>query len=76
MRDFDQPINIIGAGLAGALLAVMLARRGCGALRLWDRRPDPRRSRNERGRSINLAWRRAASVRSSARDSWIAFFRC
>ncbi len=55
MRDFDQPINIIGAGLAGALLAVMLARRGCGALRLWDRRPDPRRSRNERGRSINLA---------------------
>jgi kynurenine 3-monooxygenase len=30
-------------------------RRGCGAIRLWDRRPDPRRSRMERGRSINLA---------------------
>jgi kynurenine 3-monooxygenase len=30
-------------------------RRGCGAIRLWDRRPDPRRSRTERGRSINLA---------------------
>jgi len=33
----------------------MLMRRGCGALRLWDRRPDPRRTRAERGRSINLA---------------------
>ena len=33
----------------------MLMRRGCGALRLWDRRPDPRRVRTERGRSINLA---------------------
>jgi kynurenine 3-monooxygenase len=53
--DSDQPINIVGAGLAGALLAVVLMRRGCGAIRLWDRRPDPRRSRTERGRSINLA---------------------
>jgi kynurenine 3-monooxygenase len=53
--DPDQPINIVGAGLAGALLGVMLMRRGCGALRLWDRRPDPRRTQVERGRSINLA---------------------
>ena len=53
--DSDQPINIVGAGLAGALLGVVLMRRGCGAIRLWDRRPDPRRSRTERGRSINLA---------------------
>jgi kynurenine 3-monooxygenase len=53
--DTDQPINIVGAGLAGALLGVMLMRHGCGAIRLWDRRPDPRRSRTERGRSINLA---------------------
>jgi kynurenine 3-monooxygenase len=30
-------------------------RHGCGAIRLWDRRPDPRRARTERGRSINLA---------------------
>jgi kynurenine 3-monooxygenase len=51
----DQPINIVGAGLAGALLSVMLVRRGCRALRLFDRRPDPRRSQAERGRSINLA---------------------
>ncbi|MEA3177414.1 MAG: kynurenine 3-monooxygenase [Gammaproteobacteria bacterium] len=53
--DSDQPINIVGAGLAGALLGVILMRHGCGAIRLWDRRPDPRRSRTERGRSINLA---------------------
>ena len=55
MRDVDQPINIIGAGLAGALLGVMLVRHGCGALRMWDRRPDPRRTTIQRGRSINLA---------------------
>jgi kynurenine 3-monooxygenase len=55
VRDFNQPINIVGAGLAGSLLAVMLVRHGVSALRLWDRRPDPRRARNERGRSINLA---------------------
>jgi kynurenine 3-monooxygenase len=53
--DSDQPVNIVGAGLAGALLGVMLMRHGCGAIRLWDRRPDPRRARTERGRSINLA---------------------
>ena len=53
--DTDQPINIVGAGLAGALLGVILMRHGCGAIRLWDRRADPRRSRTERGRSINLA---------------------
>jgi kynurenine 3-monooxygenase len=33
----------------------MLARHGCAGVRLWDRRPDPRRNRVERGRSINLA---------------------
>ena len=47
-------VNIIGAGLAGALLAVLLARRGC-AVTLYERRPDPRQGRPERGRSINLA---------------------
>jgi kynurenine 3-monooxygenase len=47
-------VNIIGAGLAGALLAVLLARRGL-AVTLYERRPDPRRTRPERGRSINLA---------------------
>ena len=47
-------VNIIGAGLAGALLAVLLARRGF-AVTLYERRPDPRQAMPERGRSINLA---------------------
>jgi kynurenine 3-monooxygenase len=50
----DRAINIIGAGLAGALLAVLLARRGF-AIELYERRPDPRSAQGERGRSINLA---------------------
>lgn len=50
----DRPVNIVGAGLAGALLAVLLARRGF-ALDLYERRPDPRSTEGERGRSINLA---------------------
>ncbi|MGO9804808.1 MAG: FAD-dependent oxidoreductase [Steroidobacteraceae bacterium] len=48
------PVNIVGAGLAGALLAVLLARRGF-AVTLYERRPDPRQAAPERGRSINLA---------------------
>ncbi|HKF98652.1 MAG TPA: NAD(P)/FAD-dependent oxidoreductase [Steroidobacteraceae bacterium] len=47
-------INIVGAGLAGALLALLLARRGH-SIALYERRPDPRQARPERGRSINLA---------------------
>ncbi|HWX70799.1 MAG TPA: NAD(P)/FAD-dependent oxidoreductase [Steroidobacteraceae bacterium] len=47
-------INIVGAGLAGALLALLLARRGI-AVALFERRPDPRQVWPERGRSINLA---------------------
>ncbi|MDE2051070.1 MAG: FAD-dependent monooxygenase [Gammaproteobacteria bacterium] len=50
----DRPVNIVGAGLAGALLAVLLARRGL-AVDVFDRRPDPRLAGSERGRSINLA---------------------
>src|SRR5690349_9820724 len=49
-----QDVKILGAGMAGALLAVLLARRGFG-VSLFDRRPDPRYSPPERGRSINLA---------------------
>src|SRR5262245_31673012 len=49
-----QDVRIVGAGMAGSLLAVLLARRGLG-VSLYDRRPDPRYSPPERGRSINLA---------------------
>jgi kynurenine 3-monooxygenase len=50
----ERPVTIVGAGLAGALLAVLLARRGF-AVQIYDRRPDPRLGERERGRSINLA---------------------
>src|ERR1700685_4623701 len=49
-----QPVTIVGCGLAGALLATMLARRGF-PVTLYERRDDPRRARVEAGRSINLA---------------------
>jgi kynurenine 3-monooxygenase len=45
---------IVGAGLAGALLAVYLARDGW-SVRHYERRGDPRRSGYAGGRSINLA---------------------
>lgn len=46
--------TIIGAGLAGTLLAVFLARRGI-ELRVFERRADLRRVELDAGRSINLA---------------------
>ncbi len=55
MKPSDsRPINIVGAGLAGALLSVLLARRGF-KITLYERRPDPRETTAEGGRSINLA---------------------
>jgi kynurenine 3-monooxygenase len=50
----ERPVNIVGAGLAGALLGLLLARRGLSVV-LSERRPDPRQAAPERGRSINLA---------------------
>jgi kynurenine 3-monooxygenase len=47
-------IHIVGAGPAGCLLAIMLARRG-ESVRLYERREDPRTAKPEAGRSINLA---------------------
>lgn len=49
-----EPISIVGAGLAGTLLAILLARRG-EAVRLFERFPDMRRTAIPAGRSINLA---------------------
>lgn len=54
MNGRGGTINLVGAGLAGALLALLLARRGH-AVRVFERRPDPRLATVERGRSINLA---------------------
>lgn len=50
----SRPTTIIGGGLAGALLAVLLARRGERVV-VFERRPDPRLRGYEGGRSINLA---------------------
>ena len=49
-----KKIHISGAGLVGSLLAVMLGKRGY-EVSVLERRQDPRRVKNEGGRSINLA---------------------
>lgn len=53
MRDAPH-ICIIGAGLAGSLLAVLLAKQGF-RVSVYERRPDPRTKGTIGGRSINLA---------------------
>ena len=53
-RAATTEVAIVGAGLAGCLLACFLARRGL-PVTLYERRPDPRVGQVERGRSINLA---------------------
>ena len=50
----NRHITIIGAGLAGALLATLLARRGW-SVDVYEKRGDPRLRGYEGGRSINLA---------------------
>ncbi|MGE5278426.1 MAG: FAD-dependent oxidoreductase, partial [Acidobacteriota bacterium] len=54
-RDTAE-ITLVGAGLAGSLLAIFLARRGY-RVTLLERRPDPRKTAApaSAGRSINLA---------------------
>lgn len=46
--------TIIGAGLAGALLAILLRQRGF-SVDVFEKRDDPRRQGYQGGRSINLA---------------------
>jgi kynurenine 3-monooxygenase len=48
------PVSIIGAGPTGALLAILLQRRGL-PVTLYESRSDPRGTPGESGRSINLA---------------------
>lgn len=50
----DRRLTIVGAGLAGPLLATLLARRGW-QVDLFERRGDPRIHGYAGGRSINLA---------------------
>src|SRR5215469_18251780 len=50
----ENVVAIVGAGLAGSLLATLLARSGA-RVTVYERRDDPRLAAPERGRSINLA---------------------
>jgi kynurenine 3-monooxygenase len=47
-------VSIVGAGPTGALLAILLQRRGV-RVTLYESRPDPAKNAGESGRSINLA---------------------
>ena len=50
----EEKVTIIGAGLAGSLLAIYLARRGL-SVEIYEARPDMRTEEISAGRSINLA---------------------
>lgn len=54
MTDVAERVTIAGAGPTGALLAILLRRRGY-QVTVYDARPDPRLTPEESGRSINLA---------------------
>lgn len=49
-----QQITIVGAGLAGSLLSVYLAKKGF-EVNVYERRPDMRKHQLDGGKSINLA---------------------
>lgn len=50
----NKKISIVGAGLVGSLLGINLKQRGFDVT-IYEKRKDPRKSRNYQGRSINLA---------------------
>jgi len=54
MPSLPSHITLIGAGLAGSLMALLLARRGV-RVTVLERRPDLRTHTLDAGRSINLA---------------------
>ena len=55
MKDKQQNILIIGAGLCGSLLALRLGQRGYN-VSVYEKRPDLRKVNISAGRSINLAF--------------------
>ncbi|MGD8746143.1 MAG: FAD-dependent monooxygenase, partial [Gammaproteobacteria bacterium] len=50
----NNSVTVVGAGLAGSLMAIFLARQGY-HVRLFEKRPDMRKEKLPAGRSINLA---------------------
>jgi kynurenine 3-monooxygenase len=65
-------VNIIGAGLAGSLLAIYLAKRGI-TVYVYEARGDMRRTETAAGRSINLALsdRGIAALREVGMDEYM-----
>jgi kynurenine 3-monooxygenase len=53
-ENIKKPIVIVGAGLAGSLMALYLARKGFN-VEVYEKRPDMRAVNIRAGRSINLA---------------------
>ena len=68
----QQNVTIIGAGLAGSLLSIYLARRGF-SVTVFEARRDMRKERAEAGRSINLALsdRGIAALREVGMDTFM-----
>ncbi len=54
LNSYKENIIIVGAGLAGCLLAIYLGRRGL-SVKLFEKRPDMRSHEIPAGRSINLS---------------------
>ena len=54
MNGVNGPVVVIGAGQAGALLSIYLARQGH-QVTVYESRPDLRRTDIDAGKSINLA---------------------
>jgi kynurenine 3-monooxygenase len=65
-------VVVVGAGLAGSLLAIYLAKRGID-VEVYESRPDMRKSTIEGGRSINLALsdRGIAALRAVGMDEYM-----
>lgn len=68
----ENRVVLIGAGLAGSLLAIYLARRGM-RVTVFEARPDMRREEIAAGRSINLALsdRGIAALREVGMDEYM-----
>jgi len=49
-----KKVTIVGAGLVGSLLSIYLAKKGY-QVKIYERRPDMRKTKIQAGRSINLA---------------------
>src|SRR5881392_2038407 len=49
-----KKVTIVGAGLVGSLLSIYLAKKGY-QVKIFERRPDMRKTQIQAGRSINLA---------------------